>query len=111
MSFPKNSPDFSVDTDQLKKDLADIAAQKDEVSSATGGLRSTIKSILDDRGYHKNALKIIREIDDMPGTKKADFLRTFSPMFEALLPGWESQVQDMLDKMDTETSEMEGDME
>ena len=109
-TYPKNSEAFEVDLDKLLRELGEIDSKKDEVSSATGDLRSTIKGILDNSGYHKKALAIIRQINDMPATKKADCLRTFKPMFELLLPVWEDQMQDMLDKMDTEASQMESDL-
>lgn len=109
-TYPKNSPDFEVDLDKLLRELDEIEGKKDEVSSATGDLRSMIKSILDSSGYHKTALAMIRQINDMPATKKADCLRTFKPMFETLFPVWEREVQDMLDKADKEASEMESDL-
>jgi hypothetical protein len=108
-TYPQNSLDFSVDLDRLLKELTEIDGKKDEVSSATGDLRSTIKTILDDSGYHKSALAMIRQINDMPDTKKADCLRTFKPMFDALYPVWERAIQDMLDKADEEASDMERD--
>lgn len=109
-NYPKNSSEFDVNLDKLLQELGEIDRKKDEVSSSTGDLRSTIKGILDNSGYHKTALAMIRQINDMPATKKADCLRTFRPMFEALSPVWEREVQDMLDKADIEASEMEGDM-
>jgi hypothetical protein len=109
-TYPKNTAEFQVDLDKLLRELGQIDGKKDEVSSATGDLRSTIKNILDNSGYHKAALAMIRQIHDMPATKKADCLRTFRPMFEVLLPVWEQEVQDMLDKADKEASEMESDL-
>ena len=109
-TYPKNSGEFEVDLEKLLSELTQIDAKKDEVSSATGDLRSKIKSILDNSGYHKTALAMIRQINDMPSTKKADCLRTFKPMFDALYPVWEKEFQDMLDAKDKETSEMESDL-
>ena len=109
-TYPKNSEEFEVDLDKLLRELGEIEGKKGEVSSATGDLRSTIRGILENSGYHKTALAMIRQINDMPSTKKADCLRSFKPMFERLFPVWEGQVQDMLDKMDTEASEMESDL-
>ena len=109
-TYPKNSEAFEVDLDKLLRELGEIEGKKGEVSSATGELRSTLKGILENSGYHKTAFAMIRQIHDMPATKKADCLRTFEPMFEALFPVWEREVQDMLDKMDTEASEMESDL-
>lgn len=102
--------EFTVDPEQLDQDLAELTALKDDVSAANGELRSAIGQKIETRGYHKNALKTIREIDDMATTKMADFMRSFEPMFEARLPIWREKIQDMLDKLDAETSEMESDM-
>lgn len=109
-TYPRNDPDFSVDIDKLIDELSNVDRQKDEVTTATGELRSTIKEILENSGYHKAAFSMIRQINDMPPTKKADCLRTFKPMFEAMWAIWEEQIQDMLDHMDEDASEMEGDL-
>lgn len=109
-SYPKNSDDFTVEADKLLAELLKIDNANDEKNSVMGDLRSTIKSVLDASGYHKTALATIRTINDMPATKKADFLRTFEPMFEAMSPTWRKQCQDMLDKAKADTADMEGDM-
>ena len=109
-TYPKNSPDFSVDLDKLLRELGAVDGKKDEVTSANGDLRSEIKNILESSGYHKNAFGMIRQINDMPASMKADVLRSFKPMFEILYPVWEKEVQDMLDKADNEASDMESDL-
>lgn len=109
MTYLQNSTDFTVDEAQLRNDLLMLKGKKDEVSSANGDLRASLNSVLEERGYHKAALAIIRQIDDMPTTKKADVLRTLEPMFNAMLDAyWRDEIQDMLDGMDDEKSEMEG---
>lgn len=110
MTYPQNSDDFSVDLDTLLADLKLLDSKKDEVSSATGDLRAELKRIQDDRGYHKTALAMIRQLNDMPDSKLADVLRTFVPMFELMQTQWNSRIQDMLDKMDSENSEMENEL-
>mgnify|MGYP001055750574 CR=1 FL=1 len=111
-TYPQNGPDFDfrVNIDTLLRELTEIKDKKNEVSSATGDLRSTIKGILENSGYHKTALAMIRQINDMPATKKADCLRTFKPMFEVMYSVWEREVQDMLDQTDIEASDMESDL-
>jgi hypothetical protein len=109
-TYPKNSNEIEIDIDKFLGQLGDIDGAKDEVTSAAGNLRATIKAVLEEGGYHKAALAMIRNINDMPTTKKADCLRTVTPMFEAMRPIWEKQVQDMLDKADAESSEMEKDL-
>ncbi|WP_412506189.1 hypothetical protein [Roseovarius sp. SYSU LYC5161] len=109
MTYPQNS-DFAVELSALLTDLAEIDEIKAEVSSANGDLRSTVKRILQDRGYHKGALAKIRAINDMPTSKKADFLRTFLPMLEAIRPKWEEEVRDMLDREAEKSDAMQTDM-
>lgn len=109
MTYLQNSTDFTVDETQLRNDLLMLKGKKDQVSSAAGEHRSAVDSVLEERGYHKDALNMIRKIDDMPVTKKADVLRSLEPMFKmALEVFWRAEIQDMLDGMDDEKSEMEG---
>lgn len=109
MSYPNNS-DFAVDLETLLSDLGEIEGEADEVSSANGSLRATIKRILEERGYHKAALADIRKINDMPTSKKADYLRTFIPMLDTMREHWDEQIKDMLDRKADETAGMEGEM-
>lgn len=110
MAYPQNSDDFNLDLETLLADLKRLEGLKDEVSSATGDLRATLKQIQEDRGIHKTALAMIRQLNDMPDSKLADVLRTFTPMFEMMQGAWNGRIQDMLDKMDDEKSNMESDL-
>lgn len=110
MTYPHNS-DFAVSDTQLMSHLAEIASAKDEVSSASGDLRSTIKRILEDAGYEKGALQIVRDLDALSDTKLADRLRTLLPMIDAMRPHWDERIRDMLDKKASEDDGMDGEME
>lgn len=102
------SNEFAVDPKDLIEDLSNLSNLKDGVSEATGELRSQIKQILDSRGYHKKALAMIRDLDAMSETKRADVLRTFLPMLNAMRDAkWDSEMKDMLDKLDDEEEEAE----
>ena len=88
--------EFSVDADLLKQQLETLANMKKGVSEANGDLRAKIKEILETAGYNKKALAIIRQIDAMSETQRADFLRTFEPMFDAMLQfAWQEDTEDM----------------
>ena len=97
----ENTNQFTADGKELQKEINELSDMKSSVSEATGELRSKIKSILDNKGYHSKALAIIRELDAMSETKRADVLRTFSPMFEAMLElKWRKESEDMLDDVE-----------
>lgn len=105
----KNSA-FSVDLDDLLNDLKSTADTQNTVGEANGEHRSNIKSILDTRGYHKKAFADFRAMFAMSDSKFADYWRTFKPMLDAYESEAERRIGDLVDKMDAETSEMEGDM-
>lgn len=91
----RNEPD--VDADKLIAWLDDLEEGKKAISEATGALRSQIKAILEETGWHKSALAMIRQIDDMSETKRADFLRSFDPLYRAMMDAkWETEMEDLL---------------
>ena len=90
-----------VDGSELQQILDDLGDKKREVDEANGALRAALKEILEDAGWNKKALQAIRQIDAMSETQRADFLRTFKPMFEALYAhGWAFEVQDLVDQVE-----------
>jgi len=98
------SNDFTVDADALEGFLSELTDLKKSVSESAGDLRSRIKSILDQQGYHKKALAVIRDIEAMSETQRADFLRTFNPMLEAMRSlKWDAEGNDMLEGLDEPT--------
>ncbi|NRB19897.1 MAG: hypothetical protein HRU33_20700 [Rhodobacteraceae bacterium] len=93
-----SNEEFQVDASALQVQLDELADSGGTVSEANGDLRSRIKQIVDEEGYHKRALGVIREIDKMSETKRADFLRTFAPMLAAMRAGkWDTATPDMFD--------------
>ena len=96
--------EFDVYYGDLKKDLDLLADLKKTVGEHNGDLRSNLKHILETRGYHKKAMAIIRDIDAMSETERADVLRTLLPMMGAMNDGkWSGEGTDMLDAIDGET--------
>jgi len=84
----------------LAKDLATLTNLKKEIDSPVGALRSNLKHIQEQQGYHPKALAIIRDFDNMAETKLADVLRTFIPMLDAMRAGkWDALRQDMIDEI------------
>ena len=77
--------------------LAELNNKATSISEATGTLRSAIKGHLDQKGWHKQALGLVRTIDDMSDTKRADFLRTFLPMFDMMMDRkWRKAMVDLI---------------
>lgn len=101
------------DNSNLDVDYKDLQAYLDElkdkahgVAEATSSLRTRIKSIIEEKGYHKGALGMIRQIENMSQTARADFLRTFEPMFDAMVENkWRAESDDMLDREMHEANE------
>lgn len=88
----------TIDPNELRGVLDDLANSQRAVSEATGKLRSKLKGILDDTGWHKGALQTAKMIDNMSDTSRADFLRSFTPMFETLMAEkWEAEMADIFD--------------
>lgn len=99
---PRLNSKIDVDHDVLAEVLDKLSNEKREVSESAGKLRSSINGVIEKEGWHKTALAQIRTIDDMSETKRADFLRSFIPMFEALLENrWADQMTDMLSGAET----------
>ena len=96
--------EFDVYYGDLKTDLDLLSDLKKTVGEHNGELRSNLKHILETRGYHKKAMAIIRDIDAMSETERADVLRTLLPMMDAMNDGkWSGEGTDMLDAIDGET--------
>ena len=93
------SNEFEVDTDALIGHLSDLAQSKKAISEKSGELSKQLERINETEGYEAQAMAMIRKIDAMSETKRADCLRTFVPMFEGmLLAKWSDD--DMLDGLD-----------
>ena len=98
-------PELGVTPDEFMKLLDNLSAKGKTINEATGELRSAIKSTLDNYGWHKGALAMVRSIDAMSPTKRADFLRTFDPMFELMfLKKWRDEGRDMIPGDDDDDS-------
>lgn len=87
----------NTDSEYVQKFLDELANKERAVSEATGSLRSRIGQILKEEAYNKAAFAQIRTIDKMSDTSRADFLRTFYPMFVAMYEDkWRIAAEDML---------------
>lgn len=99
------SNDFTVDPEKLASVLDELAGLAKPIAEKTGDLRNRIKEVLETQGYEKGALATIRKIEAMSETKRADFLRTFEPMFQAMLDlKWRAETSDMLEGIGEETN-------
>lgn len=91
-----------IDADELQSFLNELGDKQRTVSEATGTLRSRIKSILDEKGWNNAAFAAIRTIENKSETARADFLRTFEPMFDAMMQEkWRDEMRDMLEPDET----------
>lgn len=99
-----SNSEIDVEYSDLEVFIADMADKQKAISEATGSLRSHLKGVLDQTGWHKRAAGMIREIDGMSETQRADFLRTFEPMFDVMISKkWRDEMTDMFkDKTTTE---------
>lgn len=103
MSIPNDTP--IINYDDLNNDIDELSGMAKAVSEANGALRSRLNTILETRGYNKKALAIMRQIDGMSETGRADFLRTFEPMLEAMLEcKWRAAMADMLEGLGEEAA-------
>lgn len=78
-------PELGVTYEEFTALLQTLNDKKGTINEATGELRASLKSTLDNYGWHKGALAMIRSIEDMSSTKRADFLRTFEAMFDLMI--------------------------
>lgn len=96
----QTTEEFTVDAQKLRSDLDKVHNKKrasSESSSALGQLR---KSTVEGLGCHKDAFASIEKIDAKSEEDRADYLRSFIPMFEAMLPDWQEEMADMLDGLE-----------
>ena len=106
-TYPRNTPEFLITTDQLMADIEQANNTAETVSEANGTHRSNIKNILEERGYHKKAFADFRSMQAMSDSKFADYWRTFQACLDAYRPVANRRIADMVDAMDAEASEME----
>lgn len=102
-----DNSNLEVDFSDLEQFLEDMANKKKTVSEAAGSLRSHLKGVLEETGWHKKAAAMIRDIDAMSETARADFLRTFEPMFDVMMgKKWRDEAMDIFtDNTETEPAE------
>lgn len=83
---------------ETQRFIDELANKQKTISEATGALRSRLKEILEQTEHHKGAFAMIRKIDGMSQTARADFLRTFEELFDAMMSyKWRDEMRDMLD--------------
>lgn len=110
MTEPRRDTNFSITLEEMMQDIASAADTGDTVSEANGDHRSNLKAIIENRGYHKKAFSDFRAMAAMSDSKFADYWRTFSVMFETYRDEAEKRIQDLVDKADAASNEMESDM-
>lgn len=77
--------------------LSELADGQTQISEATGAQRSKIKSKIENYGWHKGALAQIRAMEAMSSTARADFIRTFEPMFDLMMTKkWKDEMHDLI---------------
>ena len=112
--MPKDTLDsadeFTVDLQKLRSELDSLHNKARASSESSGDLGQRRKQAVDSLGCHKDALSIIERVDRMSDDKRADFMRSFGPMFDAMRPQWDEAAQDMVDKAEAQSDEMAGAM-
>ncbi len=102
--------DIEIDAQALRGELDRIHDKAQSSSESSSTLGQQRKKAAETLGCHKDALSIIERIDNMSDDKLADFLRSFRPMYAAMMSQWEEKLSDMLNKLDAENSEMDKDL-
>ena len=98
-----DNSEVDVDHEELDRFIKELEGKQKTITEATGSLRNRIKEIIGQTGWHKGALAAIRKIAAMSPTARADYLRTFQPMFDAMLAhAWESEMRDLIDQLQDE---------
>ena len=99
-----DNSEIDVDIGELEDFLSDLEDKQKAITEATGKLRATLKGILKDTGWHKGAFATIRKLAALSETERADFLRTFKPLFETMLEqgGWANEMNDLVDQIEGE---------
>jgi len=92
----RSNSKIDVDPDALMEILKELDDKKQSVTEANGRLRSRIKAVIEETGWHNGALATIRQIEAMSETSRADFLRTFIPMLGVMREHkWADEMEDL----------------
>jgi hypothetical protein len=100
-----------IDAQKLRSLLDRAHNMKQASAERSSELGHHRKSAADQLKIPKDVWAIAERIDSLSDDKLGDFLRGFKPVIEAMMPQWDSRVQDMVDKAERQTDEMEGEME
>lgn len=88
----------------LKGYLSELKNMLLSVNEENGKLRSRIKAILTKEDWHKGAFGDIRKIEKMSKTARADYLRTFKPLFDIMYEAeWKQEIGDLLSELEAES--------
>lgn len=100
---------ISISHEELREILDGTKDTQRAVSEANGKHRQGIKTVIEERDWHAKAFGDIRKIDAMSETERADYLRTFKPLFAAMMDAeWEEQLQDLLSDVDDQSDDQPG---
>lgn len=102
-----NVTPYECDAQKLRAALDVIHDKKRGSGESSQKLSKERKEQAERLGCERDALALIERVDGMSEEKRADFLRTFVPMFEALMPDWEDKMRDMVDQAQAINREME----
>ena len=92
-----------IEYDDIREILDSLSGKKKAVDEANGKLRQALKEVINDRGFHDQAFAVIRKMDAMSETSRADFLRTFDALYGVMKRGkWDQEGSDLLAKIETE---------
>lgn len=103
--------DIAVDAQKLRAELDRIHGKKKASSESSSGLGQQRKKAAEGLGCDSDALSMIERIDGKSDEKIADFLRSFRPLYEAMLPDWEARMSDLFSKAQQDASEMDAELQ
>lgn len=101
MNDLRNDTDLVVDYAECQGFVDELSKLKKGVSEANGEMRNRLKQILEEGSFNAKAMAIIRELDGMSDSKRADVLRSFKPLFLAFWENkWSEAQADLLAELD-----------
>lgn len=103
--------EFTIDAQKLRAELDRIHGKKQSSGESSSALAQQRKMAAEGLGCQKDALSLIERIDGFSDDKLADFMRSFEPMFEAMLPQWQDRILDMVDKAEAEAEQMDAELQ
>jgi hypothetical protein len=101
---------IEIDAQKLRSLLDTAHNMKQASSESSSELRHHRKNAAEQLKITKDVWAMVERIDSMSDDKLAEFIRSIEPAFAIMMPQWKDRIQDMVDKAEAQTADMEGSM-